>query len=416
MDTADIPDNPNDSNAPEASDEAEISDVPEASDVPDAAEADVETAKKPMRRCDSNNSKLEMVYEYLATLVGLMKEEVQDGWLRMQEYFELWIDLIKICPQIREFLSDQKMTELLLDYLLEDSSPLKLIPNRRKYGVRHYTFNFEQAFELLFELISEEKTFSENELKCFVSYVFLEKLVKAVSKKPGFISNICRNNSVVSERVAYCISEGLMKVTHSDDSKPLIESIIEYINIKDDLTDQRKEWIIGMPQLEYHPKTMSYGMYALPTVLDIVYGFYSPLGISPVLYIINYMREKYEHVTVLLTSMILQLEQDGLLNLNSYPSNLPLERNYTSWMERQVDQYYEQMVNPKGGQKIPDNYKGYATRLHNLWYGRPELPHPQRYLIGKTISEKEIRCTDLPKYNLKIMEFELTSYIAPAEF
>jgi len=101
-----------------------------------------------------------MVYEYLATLVGLMKEEVQDGWLRMQEYFELWIDLIKICPQIREFLSDQKMTELLLDYLLEDSSPLKLIPNRRKYGVRHYTFNFEQAFELLFELISEEKTFS----------------------------------------------------------------------------------------------------------------------------------------------------------------------------------------------------------------------------------------------------------------
>ena len=114
--------------------------------------------------------------------------------------------------------------------------------------------------------------------------------MKSVSKKPGFVSSICRNNAVVSERVAYCISDGLMKVKHSDDSKPLIESIVEYLGIKDDLSEHRKEWIIGMPQLEYHPKTMSYGMYALPTVLDTVYGFYSPLSISPVLYIVNHMR------------------------------------------------------------------------------------------------------------------------------
>ena len=89
-------------------------------------------------------------------------------------------------------------------------------------------------------MIAEEKHFTENELKCFVSYVFLEKLVKAVSKKHGFISNICRDNAVVSERIAYCISDGLMKVKHSDDSKPLIESIIEYLGVKDDLTEQRK--------------------------------------------------------------------------------------------------------------------------------------------------------------------------------
>jgi len=132
--------------------------VPEVSDVPDTAEVeDTLPIARPMRKCDDNNSKLEMVYEYLASLVSLMKEEVPDGWLRMQEYFELWLELLKVGPQVREFLSEQRMTELLLDYLLEDSSPLKLIPHRKKFGVRHYSFHYEQAFELLFELISEEK-------------------------------------------------------------------------------------------------------------------------------------------------------------------------------------------------------------------------------------------------------------------
>ena len=53
----DSPETPNDSNAPEASEEAEISDVPE-NDVNDGLEVDDLTAQKPMRRCDSNNSKL----------------------------------------------------------------------------------------------------------------------------------------------------------------------------------------------------------------------------------------------------------------------------------------------------------------------------------------------------------------------
>jgi len=207
-----------------------------------------------------------------------------------------------------------------------------------------------------------------------------------------------------------------MKVAHSDESKPYIECIHEYISVKDELTEQRKEWIIGMPQLEYHAKTMSYGMYALPTVLDTVYAYYSPLGVSPVLHIVNYMREKYEHVMVLLVSMLLQLEREGLIDLNRYPSTLPLQRDYAYWFEQQADHYYEQMVNPKGGQKIPDNYKGYATRLHNLWYSRPEKPRPLRYLIGKTISEQEIRSINLPKFHLRVTESQLNSVIAPAEF
>ena len=161
---------------------------------------------------------------------------------------------------------------------------------------------------------------------------------------------------------------------------------------------------------------MSYGMYSLPTVHDSVYAYQSPLGIAPILHIINYMREKYDHVTVLLATMLLQLEHDGVLNLNDYPSHLPLQSDYTSWFDHQIEHYYEQMISPKSGQKIPDNYKGYATKIHTLWKSRPELSRPQRYIIGKTISEKEIRRIQLQEYSLQVIESELVSVIAPAEY
>jgi hypothetical protein len=90
-----------------------------------------------------------------------MKEEVQDGRLRMQEYFETWIELARSAPQIRQFLNDQKMTELLLDYLLEESSPLKIIANQRRVATTRFFNLNEQVFELLFDLIPNDR-FSEN--------------------------------------------------------------------------------------------------------------------------------------------------------------------------------------------------------------------------------------------------------------
>lgn len=142
--------------------------------------------------------KLQNVEDYLLTLLNLMKDELQDSWLKMQEYFETWVELVRISTQVREFAMSQKMTEMILDFILEDSSPLKLVPNRRRMGARYISPSFDQAFELLFELISDSHKFSDNELKCFMSYVFLEKLVKITSRKPGFIQNLCRNNSIVS--------------------------------------------------------------------------------------------------------------------------------------------------------------------------------------------------------------------------
>lgn len=127
-------------------------------------------------------------------------------------------------------------------------------------------------------------------------------------------------------------------------------------------------------------------MYNLTTVHDAVYWFYSPLSILPVMHIFNYMREKYDHVTILLMTMLLQLEREGHVNLTRYPSHLPLQRDFTSPFEPQVNNYNEQMNNSKGAQKIPEQYKNYATKLYNLWHERPEMPMPDRYIIGKTVA------------------------------
>lgn len=59
-----------DSNVPEGSDLAGTSDVP---DIPEPGEFP-DSLLQPARKCDDNNSKLERVSEYLASLVGLMKE------------------------------------------------------------------------------------------------------------------------------------------------------------------------------------------------------------------------------------------------------------------------------------------------------------------------------------------------------
>lgn len=57
----------------------------------------------------------------------------------------------------------------------------------------------------------------------------------------------------------------------------------------------------------------------------------SALGASPILQQIMKFKKKTQHVTVLLISMVLQLEGDGFINnLDEYPSKMALEKTYTA--------------------------------------------------------------------------------------
>lgn len=52
------------------------------------------------------------------------------------------------------------MTEIILDFILGENSPLKLVPNKKRMGTRCISPCFDHAFELLFELISDDYKFS----------------------------------------------------------------------------------------------------------------------------------------------------------------------------------------------------------------------------------------------------------------
>jgi hypothetical protein len=132
-------------------------------------------------------------------------------------------------------------------------------------------------------------------------------------------------------------------------------------------------------------------MYGLATVMDSVYWYYSPLSILPLLHIVNIMRDKQDHVTVLLVTMLLQLERQGYFNLSRFPSHQPLKRDYTAPFEQHVNHYHQEMNPVKFPEKIPEPYKGYAMKLYGLWHSRPEMPCPERYVIGRTVAEEEFR-------------------------
>lgn len=70
-------------------------------------------------------------------------------------------------------------------------------------------------------------------------YNFLETLTKHHPKSAKMIDMVCRNNSVNSERMAYLLLSNISKVCHSDDIKPLIEGVHQYLAIDDALRPAR---------------------------------------------------------------------------------------------------------------------------------------------------------------------------------
>lgn len=59
--------------------------------------------------------------------------------------------------------------------------------------------------------------------------------------------------------------------------------------------------------------------------------YYSPLGVIPFTTSIFHLKDKFEHITILLVIMMLELERDGLLDLRQLPSIEPLYSDYTHW-------------------------------------------------------------------------------------
>ena len=164
--------------------------------------------------------------------------------------------------------------------------------------------------------------------------------------------------------MGYLLLNKCAGVNQSDQVKPIVASIHEYLEIDDDLKKLRLEWILGFPYYIEHERTGSFGSYGIHPDTDPILVYVSALGLSSVLQLITKFKTKTQHVAALLISMVLQLEADGFINnLDEYPSKNALDTCYTSWFESFVNTYYDETHRAFTAR----NYVEYGDRIKMLW-------------------------------------------------
>jgi len=74
-----------------------------------------------------------------------MHTEVPRNWLRFEEYFEVWAELIRENEWMRTYASNMRLAARLLGFILQDHSPFKFSNSRfmtmgTKYNSPHFEY------------------------------------------------------------------------------------------------------------------------------------------------------------------------------------------------------------------------------------------------------------------------------------
>lgn len=99
----------------------------------------------------------------------------------------------------------------------------------------------------MYTLISYGYELNEMEDKCRRTYAFIDKIIGHRVEGAKMIEDLCKDDSVLSEKMGYLLLSKSASVNQSDQIKPIVASIHEYLNIDDDLKQMRVEWILGFP-------------------------------------------------------------------------------------------------------------------------------------------------------------------------
>ena len=149
---------------------------------------------------------------------------------------------------------------------------------------------------------------------CFKAYAFIDKIINFRIEGAKMIESLCKGQRILSEKVGYLLLYNSGKVSQSDQVKPIISSIHEFLNIEDEIKESRLRWILGFPRFIEHETSNSYGSYGIHPESEPIIQYFSPLAALPVLQQVVKFRTKAPHVAALLVSMLLQLEHDGFIN------------------------------------------------------------------------------------------------------
>ncbi len=89
-------------------------------------------------------------------------------------------------------------------------------------------------------LIKHGYELNDMENKCMRYYAFISKVINFQTKYFNIVEYLCKNDEVLSEKMAFLILNEASRVNQSDGIKPIVNVIHKYLDIDDDLKQKRK--------------------------------------------------------------------------------------------------------------------------------------------------------------------------------
>lgn len=123
--------------------------------------------------------------------------------------------------------------------------------------------DFDKALLIITVMMSDSEMLSkyplsEDAQKISQSKAILQQLIKSseatVYGQPSvdfteMLNLMCTNNFMNSKKMAKVYAQDLIQKTHVDDIQKGLKSIRGFLSIKDDIRQQRFEWILGVGQI-----------------------------------------------------------------------------------------------------------------------------------------------------------------------
>lgn len=107
-------------------------------------------------------------------------------------------------------------------------------------GNNYYSAEFEYPLEFMTLLIKHGYELNDMENKCMKFYAFMSKIINFQTKYFDLVEYLCKDDEVLSERMAFLILSEASRVNQSDGIKPIVNVIHKYLNINDKLKNKRR--------------------------------------------------------------------------------------------------------------------------------------------------------------------------------
>lgn len=379
--------------------------------------------------------------DFINLLIGFIGTDLYSHWRKFKELFELLKEIILTLNQdmLRHFI-EKDLVAILLDFFLEKHSPLSLIKGKRnELGGMGQFPDFTTLMEIVAFLVVHSDmpisptetvtpptkqgtlaiTLPELSMKCLSCKELLPKYFRS-SNKVQAVTAMLVHLSYRSSKFTRQICEQILKGINSYDATRVlqyIDAITLLLLLEDNLSLVRTELILGFSQP--NPKS-SYGLSGISDIEDDVNIYISPVSTEernkPLLQLLWEDKRRFENVITQLLKMLFAVCEGSARVYRHVRDSAPpsyMYARYTDWVEGFLEDYGK-MTSFMSAEQLKEKEK-LVESVKELWKrfdGRVKedgVKAVQLYMIGKTISTKEL---DEKEIEVDKVKFSVTEVVA----